>query len=145
MDRAPLEHHEVVGLTHDFSFLDNAAQIKPYPRTFNHWRHHRWKGPPDEHMTRGFCNAVRAAHAVCRAPDGMSDWDSKPWHGTEEPDLWDFEYSTRGGPDVAAAQAEYYDLVRSELAASADLWPVQQLGDHLLRMRRERLGLPAAR
>lgn len=56
------------------------------------------------------------------------------------PQLWDFEYSTRGGPAVALSQAEYYERVRGEIATKPDLWPLDAVGNHILAMRRGRLG-----
>lgn len=46
----------------------------------------------------------------------------------------------RGGADVYPAQNEYYAQVYAEV--DAGLWDTAAIGDHILRMRRARLGGP---
>jgi hypothetical protein len=76
LDRDVLLSHNVSGVTRDFSYLgdphpDDPARsaTEPYPRTWQHWKHHRRQRPADDHLASGFCRGVTtsAARAAQRA------------------------------------------------------------------------------
>jgi hypothetical protein len=146
-DLLPLRLHapEHEGFERDFSFLDDASLQVYFPRIFQHWRHHRWKQWPDEHMTRGYCRAVEGRHALCS--EVMPDYAAEPFHGEWEPDLWDWEHSARAGPQAVAAQAAYFEALTREVRSNC-CWNANAIGDWLLHLRnngRTDAGRPDAR
>jgi hypothetical protein len=87
LNRTPLFTHTVPGVTHDWSFLDNAAETEPYPRAWQHWKHHRFRGPIKQHLIRGFCWSVAGNHPLCAR---HSWWNQAPVHSLAHLDMWDF-------------------------------------------------------
>ena len=112
LNRTVLLTHDMPGVTHDWSFLDDAEATKPYPRTWAHWKHHRFKIAVKDHLIRGFCWSVGGDHDLCRA---NPMWNLAPVHNLAHLDMWDFEFATRGGQPVLDAQKAYYDTVLAEL------------------------------
>lgn len=130
MDREALKAHAVAGITHDFSFLDSEEETRHWPRTWTHWRHHRFRILVKQHLIRGFCWAVSdiGSHPLCDLPE-HSFWNAAPVHHMLDLSSMDFEFAFRGGQGAIDAWRWHTRSVGNEVLEGK--WAVHEMAQWL--------------